>query len=617
MCGICGFFENGSKPEELIVRKMTAKLSHRGPDAVDYYIDKNVAFGFTRLSIIDLENGMQPISNEDGSIILICNGEIFNYVEIRNSLLLKGHRFKTKSDVEVILHLYEENGPNFVNLLNGQFAFVIYDSRKELLFCARDQVGIAPFFYTIVDKVFIFGSEIKAILEYPTVKKNVDLQGLDQIFTFPGLVSPRTLFKDIYSLENGHYLLVQQGSLKNIEYWDLKYPKVNEINYLDDENYYIDTLDKLLTKAINYRLQADVPVGFYISGGLDSSIIAAKINKLSCNPQHSFSMDFEDKNISESKYQRMMANYVGSSHHELCFHFSDIATRLTKAVYHSECALKETYNTASLALSEYVNNQKIKVVLTGEGADELFGGYVGYRFDKLRQQQLKQNSPVQLYENEVRKKLWGNETFFYEKDYASFKKTKQELYSENVCQTLNDYEYFSCLINKERIENVDIFHQRSYIDFKLRMSDHLLSDHGDRMAYANSVEARYPFLDPELIEFSRLIPPSLKLKDFTEKYILKKIAMPIVPQEIINRPKFAFVAPGSPDLIKQNIGFIHDILSREKIEKQGYFNPNTITNLKQKYHQSGFKLNLPFENDYLVTVITFGIFLEQFGMPNL
>lgn len=604
-----------------ILDRMTEKLAYRGPDGFGRYIKDNVAFGFSRLSIIDLEGGMQPLANEDCSVVLVCNGEIFNYKELRQELLLKGHRFRTSTDVEVILHLYEEYGTDLLNLLNGQFAFSIFDTKNGLLFCARDHVGIAPFFYTIADNVFIFASEIKAILEHPSVKREVDLIALDQLMTFPGVISPRTMFKNISSLENGHYLLAYLGGKVSVtQYWDLIYPRQDEADYgSKDEDYYIEKLDDLLSKSVKYRLQADVPVGFYISGGLDSSIISSKIKAVgSGQKRHSFSIDFEDRNISEAKYQRMIADFVDSIHHEKKFGMEDMESRLRKAVYHSETPLKETYNTASMALSELVREQNIKVVLTGEGADELFAGYVGYKFDRLRRVQAGDQSPGDCEERKAREKIWGDEGFFYEKDYFAYTGTKRNLYSKAVNA---DYEAVNCLehgvINRERLSGIDLLHKRSYVDFKLRLPEHLLADHGDRMAFANSVEARYPFLDKDIIEFARLMPPGLKLKDFNEKYILKKLAEGLIPTEIIKRPKFAFVAPGSPELLRCGPGFIEDVLSYEKIKKDGYFNPDTVETLKKQYKDTNFKLNLPFDSDMLIIVITFGLFLEEFNMPGL
>lgn len=619
MCGICGFFDlkDRNRTDGGTIHRMINTLAHRGPDDTGVFVRDNVSLGFTRLSIIDLAGGHQPLQNEDNSITLICNGEIFNYKELRDELTARGHVFKTGCDVEVIIHLYEDYGKDFMDNLNGQFAFALYDSVKRQLLCARDHAGIAPFFYTVSNDIFIFASEIKAVLQHEDVTRNVDLTGLDQIMNFPGMVSPRTLFQGIRSLEGGHYLTVGcEDGVKNTEYWDLKYPVDGEIEYVKDENYYIEKLDDLLTKAVSYRLQADVPVGFYISGGIDSSVIAAKIHSLGEGiRRQSFSINFTDKDISEAKYQRLMAEKINSDHNELLFLFSDIGRRLRKAVYHSECALKETYNTASLALSESVRKNNIKVVLTGEGADELFGGYVGYRFDQMRQSRPALLNEEVKRENELRERLWGDERFLYEKNHYSYHRTVRDLYSHEVNAVYDDISCFNHpVINKERIKGINVFHQRSYIDFKLRMSDHLLSDHGDRMAFANSVEARYPFLDKNIIEFARTAPVSVKLKDYKEKYILKRVAERIIPDEIVKRPKFAFVAPGSPELLKEANGFIDDILSYERIKRQGFFNPDTVERLKKQYTEDGFKLNVPYDNDFLIIVITFGILLEEFKM---
>ncbi len=618
MCGICGIFDLKSEQRSdlNIVKRMTSAIRHRGPDAIDFYFNKNVALGFARLSILDLENGMQPIGNEDNSLILLCNGEITNYKQLRSKLEDKGHRFKTVCDIEVLLHLYEEEGEDAVNYLNGQFAFVIYDIPNASLFCARDYAGIAPFFYTITDGFFIFSSEIKGILEHPRVKRKADLTGLDQIMTFPGLISPRTMFQDIMSLESGHYLKVKDGKITNREYWDLIYPTEEEQRYKKSQEYYIERLDDLIEKSIKYRLQSDVPVGFYLSGGLDSSMIAAKASKLSNhNCRHSFSIDFSDKNLSEGKYQKVMHKQLGSIHTEKLLFLSDITENLRRVIYHAEAPIKETYNAASIVLSQMVREKGVKVILTGEGADELFGGYIGYRFDKARTIP-EEISPEQEHEMRMRDRIWGDRNLLYEKDYYSFAQSKNQIYSAHVLQTV---EKIDCtgqyVINKERISRRSQFCQRSYIDFKLRMSDHLLSDHGDRMAYANSIEARYPFLDKELIEFAVGIPDELKLKGYNEKYILKKIASGFIPQEIVQRPKFAFTAPGSTEILKRNVEYVEDMLSYERIKRQGYFNPDTVEELKIKYKTPGFRLNVPYDSDLLIIVLTFGIWLDEFKIP--
>jgi len=617
MCGICGFIrfnKRVSDEDAQTIGEMNKKLIHRGPDAQDTLLFENVALGFCRLSIIGLENGMQPIYNEDESLVLICNGEIFNYIELRKELCERGHSFRTRSDVEVILHLYEEQGTAFLNRLNGQFSFALYDKQRKVLFCARDQMGILPFFYTLVDNTFIFGSEIKAILGHPAVSRGVDLVGLDQVFTFAGLISPRTMFANISSLENGHYLLVNDdGVIANEEYWDLIYPEGETRLNGKTEKDYVDQLEALFEASIRLRLRADVPSGFYLSGGLDSSMIAMKVSQLAPGARkETFSIDFVESQLSESIYQKLIARNSNAHLNQKTFFYDDISQRLQHSIYHSECPIKETYNTASLSLSEAVRSRGIKVILSGEGADELFAGYVGYRFDQMRALNITRN-PSSPEEECLRDRLWGDSDFYYERNFLEYDLVKKSLYSDAVNQC---YEQVNCLnypvIDKKRVQNRDLLNKRAYIDYKLRLVDHLISDHGDRMAMANSVEVRYPFLDKDLVEFSTQVPSCLKLKDFTEKYILKTMASRFVPRPVFEREKFHFVAPGSPYLLDKNIEYVNDILSYDRIKRQGYFNPDQVEALKARYGQQGFTLNIPYENDLLITVITFGIFLDTF-----
>lgn len=620
MCGFAGCINlrNNPKVELATLRRMTETLVHRGPDSCGYFVADDVGLGFRRLSIIDPAGGDQPIYNEDESIVLVCNGEIYNYRELRNSLIHKGHSFRTNSDVEVILHLYEEDGDAFLNKLNGQFAFALYDIKKKRLLLARDHFGVNPLHFTIVDDTLIFASEIKAILQHPLVRREVDLTGLDQIFSFPGLISPRTMFKGVESLKSGHSISVQGSNVRVAEYWDLDYPRLGELADGQPEEKYVEQLKEHFTQSVSYRLQADVPVGFYLSGGLDSSMIAAMIRQAA--PQadrHSFSITFGDAAMCESRAQQTMVTHVNSLHHDIRFGWSEIAERLRSMIYHCECPVKETYNTCSMALSEAARSSGVPVVLTGEGADEMFAGYVGYRFDQLGLRNSQSRDLDTVMEEELREQLWGNRDLFYEIDQYSFRETKNALYSDGVNELFDDFECLNFeIVNKERLRDRHFVHQRSYLDFKLRLSDHLISDHGDRMALANSVEARYPFLDVDLVEFAKTIPPELKLNDFTEKYILKRVAEGLVPKEIIEREKFGFYAPGSPYLLKQNIPWIDDLLSPERIKRQGYFNPATIERLRRQYTQPNFKLNLPFESDLLMIVLSFGVFLEVFDLPD-
>jgi asparagine synthase (glutamine-hydrolysing) len=621
MCGIVGYVDlnRAGRVEERILDEMANALIHRGPDSRGYFVEPNAGIGTRRLRIIDLETGDQPLFNEDRSLALSCNGEIFNYRELRSELETKGHSFRTKTDVEVLVHLYEEHGVRFLNKLNAQFAFAIYDRKDGTLFLARDQFGICPLFYTVVDGFLIFASEIKAILKHPSVPREVNLTGLDQVLSLPGAISPQTLFRNIHSLPSGHYIVVRNNDVSVREYWDLDYPLESEASDGKPEEFYAETLRDRLEQSVRYRLQADVPVGFFLSGGLDSSLIAAMIQRVSPDVQrHSFSISFSDERLCEAKYQRLVSDSVGSIHHEIPFDDADIALRLKDAVFHSECPLKETYNTASLALSKETRRTGVTVVLNGEGSDELFAGYVGYRFDKGRSNNGKTQDLDTILADEIREKFWGDRNFNYEKDEYPFRDVKQALYAEDISACLHEFECSNFpVINKARLRGRHILHKRSYLDFKLRLGHHLIADHGDRMTMANSIEARYPFLDIDLIEFCTQIPPELKLHGFTEKYILKKAAENLIPNQIVNREKFGFVAPGSPALLQQKIDWVYDLLSYERIKRQGYFNPDTVEYLKKQYSQKDFRLNLTLEDDLLIVVLTFGLFLELFDLPDL
>jgi asparagine synthase (glutamine-hydrolysing) len=521
MCGIAGYFnfELEGPREASLLYEMAAALHHRGPDSGGNFQNDYAGFGFRRLSIIDLAAGDQPIFNEDGSLALVCNGEVFNYKELRAELESRGHRFRCNSDVEVLLHLYEDDGPDMVKRLNGQFAFAILDQKKRRLLLARDHVGIAPLCYTTCGRQFLFASEIKALLKHPGVERKVDLTGLDQVFTFPGLVSPRTLFAGIKRLRPGHYLLVDRNGIQEREYWDLDYPQASENAPSAEESRHVDGLAERFRASVKYRLQADVPVGFYLSGGLDSSLTAAFIHSLEPRrSRHAFSISFTDQRADEGKYQRLVADQVKCHLHASRFDWSRTADMMRTMTYHAECPVKETYNTCSMELSRAARAHGIKVILTGEGADELFAGYVGYRFDRLRDEHPNgaSQSPDPLAEAQIREQLWGDPRLFYEYDYYAHRKTRKTLFSPALQAA---FSHFDCLeqplINKDRIRGRHRVHQRSYLDFKLRMSDHLLMDHGDAMALANSVEARYPFLDIGLIEYAaRHIPVNLKLNGY-------------------------------------------------------------------------------------------------------
>ncbi len=621
MCGIAGYFDmgTGARSDPSLIGRMAETLRHRGPDADGSFQDTYVALGFRRLAIIDLTTGDQPLFNEDESVAVVCNGEIYNYKELRAELEARGHRFRSQCDVEVLVHLYEEHGPEMVRKLNGQFAFALLDRTRRRLMLARDHVGIAPLHFTTAKGTFVFGSEIKAILKHPAVSREVDLTGLDQILTFPGLVSPRTVFKGIQRLAPGHYLLVDAQGVQDHEYWDLDYPAAAD-QPDEPEEKYLEGLTEAFTRSVRYRLQADVPVGFYLSGGLDSSLTAAFISQIEPGlGRHAFSITFADQRADEQRFQQLMADQVGCQLHSARFDWNRAASLMRPMIYHAECPVKETYNTCSMELSRAARAEGIKVILTGEGADELFAGYVGYRFDRARTERALGNAqPGELVEERMREALWGDANVHYELDYYDDQQRRPLLYSREV---QGAFPQFNCLqhplVRKDRIVGRHPVHQRSYLDFKLRMADHLLMDHGDAMALANSVEARYPFLDIGFIEYARKIPPNLKLRGYTEKYLLRRMGKDVLPEAIQRREKFGWYAPGSPEMLQQGVEWIHDMLSPATIRRQGYFDPGFIETLKRQYSAPNFRLKQPFESDWLMVVATFGLFQEIFSMPEL
>ena len=620
MCGITGFFDlrDQRAASRETLERMTSQLVHRGPDSDGFYLEDGLALGFRRLSIIDLRTGDQPMVSADGSLVLLCNGEIYNYRDLRTRLESQGHRFSTACDVEVLLSLYQERGIDLLSCLNGQFAFVIYDRPARRLFLARDHVGIAPLFYTVADGMFVFGSEIKAILEHPLVERRVDLTGLDQVLSFPGLVSPTTMFEGIRSLPPGHLLLVEDGAVKEREYWDLDFPLATDRAPVRDEEDTILELRDRLDRAVRLRLQADVPVGYYLSGGLDSSLVTS-MGFAAAPDTHraTLSIRFEEQDICESRFQRLMVDRLRSEHHEIVFGWKQIAESLVEMVRHSECPVKESYNTCAMALSRMARAQGIRVVLAGQGADELFAGYLGYRFDEVRAHDTDALDPEAMMEAELCRRVFGDEQLFYETNQHALREIKSAFYSDAVNAR---YAQFDCLeqplVNTARIRGRHSLHQRSYLDLKLRLGDHLLGDHGDRMMLMNSVEGRYPFLDQEVIEFVRTLPTDFKLRSGVEKYAVKRAAEPFVPQAIIDREKFGFRAPASPYLIRQHVDWIEDLLSHDRIKAQGYFNPAFIDRLKARYRDD-LGMNPHHENDLLMIAITFGVLLQTFDLPSL
>lgn len=610
MCGICGIYneQSNKKIEQPVIDRMLAAIRHRGPDGSASMMTERVALGFNRLSFLDLEGGMQPMQNEDRRITMVCNGEIYNYRELREELTAKGHVFRSQTDVEVILHLYEECGLSFPDKLNGQFAIALYDDRNKCLILVRDQMGICPLFYTSLEGRVVFASEIKAILEYPEVPRRLNLKAVDQLMNFPGIVSPVTFFEGIHSLAPGHMLVVTpEKGMEDLEYWDLQYPEEEEDR---GEAYYVERLRELLKDAISRRLIADVPIGFYVSGGLDSSVVACYIGKFLLNSYYSFSAEVGDGELDESRFQRMVKECVHSEHYSVRVTEKEIWENLENVIYHAEAAVKESYDAAAYLLSGLVMQSPAKAVLTGQGSDELFCGYVGYMVDLFREMQ---KDGMSAEEREVNERLWGDPFFRYERNHPEIRKIHEQVYSDAVRGSIRQFSAFEeSPINVERVRGLSSRKRRSYIDCKLRLGDHLLGEHGDRMFFSHSVEGRHPFLDKELISFVVNIPDKYKLHGVNEKYIVKKAGEGIVPDAIIKRKKFPFQAPGMSSMLTaaKDIPYLDAAL----IQKYGIFDVGYVEQMKKMYAREDFKLMGAYEIDYLLIVMTVMMLCEKYSL---
>jgi asparagine synthase (glutamine-hydrolysing) len=387
MCGIAGFLNLDGRPaDRSLLERMIRMVDYRGPDGTGLYVDGAVGMAHNRLSIIDIAGGHQPMSCDDGALWITFNGEIFNFVELRDELVNKGHRFSTRSDTEVILRLYQEFGPDFVQRMNGQWAFAIWDREKRRMFLSRDRVGVRPLFYTTASHSFIFGSELKTVLAHPSVEREIDRTALGQVFTFWFPLAPRTVFKNILELPPGHSLTIENGVSSLRKYWQLDFSAADDarIDSPQDQNRYENELCDLLLDATRIRLRADVPVGSYLSGGLDSSIITALAQKFVGSSLSTFSVAFDDPALDESVYQQEVVRSLGTRHQTIRCSSAEIGEVFPEVIWHTERPILRTAPAPLFLLSRLVRDNGFKVVLTGEGSDEFLGGYDIFKEAKVR-----------------------------------------------------------------------------------------------------------------------------------------------------------------------------------------------------------------------------------------
>lgn len=609
MCGISGILnlKNPAPINTDHLLRMTYSLRHRGPDETGAYVDDWVGLAQSRLSIIDLSSGSQPIHNEDKSIWIVFNGEIFNYPELTEDLVKKGHKFYTKSDTEVIVHAYEEYGMNFLDHLNGQFAIALWDSNRERLVLARDRVGIRPLFYTILpNKTLIFASEIKSIFNYPGVEPEIDMAGINQVFTLWANIPPRTVFKNIRELAPGHFMVVTADNVKTKRYWKPEYPHINDYEQ-KPMVWYQDKLKEILYDAISIRLRADVPVAAYLSGGIDSSIISALVKKHHNNHLKTFSVAFADKGYDERSYQEEMVNFLGTDHKIIEASYESIGDSFSDVVWYAEKPMIRTAPAPLFLLSGLVRSDNIKVVLTGEGADEVFGGYNIFKEDKVRR------FWAEYPESEIRPLLLERLYPYVSKTSIMSGSFWQKFFSKGLTDV--DNPYYSHLIRWQNTSQIkkflnkdlqasmndesDIFNaldayvdkdilkwhpfsRAQYLEMHLFMSGYLLSSQGDRMMMGNSVEGRFPFLDHRLVEFANTIPPKFKMNVLNEKYILKKTFEDLLPASIINRDKQPYRAPIYQCFKRTNGAVASKMFNPDIVKDYGYFDPMAVDRLMKK-----------------------------------
>lgn len=600
MCGIAGFIDYGFESDERqrILDEMCRAIAHRGPDDQGTTVlGDGVALGMRRLAIIDLKGGQQPISNEDGSVVVVFNGEIYNFRELQKELEARGHHFRTHSDTEAIVHAYEEYGTRCVNRFRGMFAFALWDESKRKLFIARDRVGKKPLYYTKTSQgALIFGSELKALLQHPSVTREINPEAIDAYLTYGYVPDPISIFRGIHKLPPGHFLTFADGRLSTESYWDFSYQETTEAR---SEEEYLEELRALLDEAVRVRLISDVPLGAFLSGGIDSSTVVGLMAGHMSQPVKTFSIGFHEDSFNELKYARLTAERFGTNHQEFIV-TPDICNVVDKLAWHfdepfADSSAIPTYMVSKLA-REYVT-----VALSGDGGDELFAGYTRYVTERQRaafarlprflragiMQPLSRRlphgawgrnyihnvalEPLERYLDSVSIFTSLNRPSLYT---AAF---RQEL-SRNQ-QTLPDFnDYARCVESREPLDAL------LYIDSKTYLPGDILTK-VDRMSMAVSLEARVPLLDHKLIEFVTKIPVSMKMKGLETKHIFKRAVQDLVPKEILNRPKQGFGVPIQQWINNQLRERIRETLSEKRARQRGYVEPRYVDLLLDEHER--------------------------------
>ena len=602
MCGICGivYSERERPVSRETLARMTDILRHRGPDSDGFHVAPGIGLGFRRLSIVDLQTGDQPITNEDGTIAVVCNGEIYNHVELRRHLIAAGHRFKTASDVEVIVHLYEQYGADFVLRLRGMFGLALWDAPRRRLLLARDRLGIKPVHYAITPDGLFFGSEPKAILASGAVAADPDVQSLRQLFSYTRIMAPRTFVAGIRRLPAGHCLTWTNGKVELRQYWDAEFPSRHEYEERVSEQEWADGLRQKLTESVRLHLRSDVPVGTWLSAGIDSSSVTALMSQMVPDPIKTFTLRFEDPHFDELRNQKALDDYpqYRLAGHRIVCRRSDLA-RFPKAIWHGEDTLMGSVLIGQLMVAEAAAAH-VKVVLTGEGSDEILGGYSWYPTTRVLEPVFRLPRPMRRLLASVPpiRRRWpgaagtiaGPREMNFERYSRSINHLRsqsagEELFSQDILDRLRGYDDSADAPPPPAgFETWHPFARMQYFDIKHRMADAVVLGL-DRASMACSVEARVPFLDHELVEFCARIPPRVKMKWLREKHILRRAMESILPPDIVHRKKRPLQVPTDEWLRDDLPAFAEELLSETALRATGYFKPERVTALRRRHRE--------------------------------
>jgi asparagine synthase (glutamine-hydrolysing) len=610
MCGIAGFVDASAGRDSVpLLERMTGAIAHRGPDDAGFYTAPGVALGHRRLSIVDLAGGHQPMSNEDGSLTIVYNGEIFNHADLRPELERAGHAYRTRSDTETILHAYEEWGPECLARFRGMFAFVIWDSRTQTMFCARDRLGIKPFYYYEDGRTFAFASEIKALLEHPEISPSFDDSLLTEYLAFGYTSGDRTLFSGIRKLMPGHYLTVRlahgRTSVAISQYWDVP-PSPAEPEQRDDGSW-IAELRERLEETVRMRLMSDVPLGTFLSGGVDSSAITALVKQMSGGRVETFSVGYRETAFSELGYARQVADHLGTDHHEVVVGMTDFFEALPRLVWNEDEPITWP-SSVVLGFVSKLASERVKVVLTGEGSDELFGGYARYRFYDINQRWARRYGTLpaalrrfvraqvagsRLLGADARRKLQhtfigrndGVESLYLDNFYSALPHgDQQELLFSSRVASASPYAGFLRYWNAERPGS--LLQRMLYADQKTYLVELLMKQ--DQMSMSASIESRVPLLDHTFVEFASRIPDSLKIRNGEAKYIFKKAVENLLPREIVYRKKMGFPTPLRDWLRADAARPLLRLLQARDGLLGGYINAERLDSMIER-HVSGFE----------------------------